>query len=275
MDRMATTDRILTRRTFLAGLGHGTVAVAVVSLVGCGPTSSTGGVSSPTLVTPSPQPPETAPASDGAPSAAPSAAASDGAGGAVSWQRVNLGFVSAYVLVRAGEAAIVDTGTVGSEGAIEAALGELGLGWDAVGHVILTHLHQDHAGSSEAVLTAAAAAMGYAGEADLAGIAAPRPLTAVADGDRVFDLRIVATPGHTPGSICVLDEAGGILVAGDALRTEGGQPALPGEGFTDDMDEAIRSVALLGGLTFETLLVGHGDPIESGASAQVAALAGG
>jgi hypothetical protein len=28
----------------------------------------------------------------------------------------------------------------------------------------------------------------------------------------------------------------------------------------------------LGGLTFETLLVGHGDPIESGASAAVAAL---
>jgi glyoxylase-like metal-dependent hydrolase (beta-lactamase superfamily II) len=264
---MATTDRILTRRTFLAGLGHGTVAVAVVSLVGCGPTSSTGGVSSPTVVTPSPLPPETVPPSDGAPSA--------GAGGAVSWQRVNLGFVSAYVLVRAGEAAIVDTGTAGSEGAIESALGELGLGWDAVGHVILTHLHQDHAGSSVAVLTAAAEATGYAGEADLAGIAAPRPLAAVADGDRVFDLRIVATPGHTPGSICVLDEVGGILVAGDALRTEGGQPALPGEGFTDDMDQAIRSVALLGGLTYETLLVGHGDPIESGAAAQVAALAGG
>ena len=263
---MDTTDRILTRRTFLAGLGHGTVAIAVVSLAGCGPTSGTGGVSSPTAVTP---PPETVPPSP----AIASASADAGAGAALTWQRVNLGFVSAYVLVRAGEAAIVDTGTAGSEGAIEAALGELGLGWDAVGHVILTHLHQDHAGSSDAVLTAAADAMGYAGEADLAGITAPRPLTPVADGDRVFDLRIVATPGHTPGSICVLDEVGGILVVGDALRTEGGQPALPSEGFTDDMDEAIRSVAKVGGLTFETLLVGHGEPIESGASAQVAALA--
>lgn len=268
---MATSDRILTRRTFLAGLGHGTVAIAVVSLAGCGPTSGTAGVSSPTVVTPSPLPPETVPPS--AASASPSGDA--GAGAAVSWQRVNLGFVSAYVLVRAGEAAVVDTGTAGSEGAIEAALGELGLGWDAVGHVILTHLHQDHAGSSDAVLRAATEATGYAGEADLGGITAPRPLTAVADGDRVFDLRIVATPGHTPGSICVLDEVGGILVAGDALRVEGGQPALPGEGFTDDMDEAIRSVALLGGLAFETLLVGHGDPIESGAAAMVADLAAG
>jgi glyoxylase-like metal-dependent hydrolase (beta-lactamase superfamily II) len=92
--------------------------------------------------------------------------------------------------------------------------------------------------------------------------------------DRVFDLRVITTPGHTAGSICVLDEAAGILVAGDALRTEGGLPALPSEGFTDDMDEAFASVAKLGSLTFETLLVGHGEPIEAGASGLVEALAG-
>ena len=38
------------------------------------------------------------------------------------------------------------------------------------------------------------------------------------------------------------------------------------------MDQAKASVVKLGGLTFETLLVGHGDPIESGASAAVAEL---
>jgi glyoxylase-like metal-dependent hydrolase (beta-lactamase superfamily II) len=177
------------------------------------------------------------------------------------------------VLVRGGEAAVVDTGTAGSESAIASTLAGLGLGWDAVGHVILTHRHGDHAGSSEAVLTAAADAVGYAGAADLAGIAAPRPLAAVGDGDRVFDLRIVATPGHTAGSISVLDEVGGILVAGDALRTEGGRAALPDPGFSDDMDEVRVSVAKLGALDFATLLVGHGDPIETGAATQVAALA--
>ena len=268
---MAATDRILTRRTFLTGLGHGTMAVAVFGLVGCGPTAGTGGVSSATVVTPSPLPPESVPPSAAALSPEPSAAAA----GAVAWERVNLGFVSAYVLVRAGEAAIVDTGTAGSDRVIGDALAELGLGWDAVGHVILTHLHQDHAGSSDAVLTAAATATGYAGEADLAGIAAPRPLTAVGDGDRVFDLRIVATPGHTAGSISVLDEVGGVFIAGDALRTDGGRPALPDAAFSDDEATALASVAMIGGLTFETLLVGHGDPIESGAAAQVAALAAG
>ncbi len=38
------------------------------------------------------------------------------------------------------------------------------------------------------------------------------------------------------------------------------------------MDEAKRSIVKLGTLSFETLLVGHGDPIESGASALVAEL---
>ena len=75
-------------------------------------------------------------------------------------------FVSAYVLARGGEAAVVDTGTAGSEGDIAAALERIGLGWDAVGHVIVTHLHGDHAGGLAAVLGAAPDATGYAGQED-------------------------------------------------------------------------------------------------------------
>ena len=61
---------------------------------------------------------------------------------------MNLGFVSAYILVRGGEAVIVDTGVAGSDDDIETALGGIGLGWADVGHVILTHKHGDHAGAS-------------------------------------------------------------------------------------------------------------------------------
>ena len=189
------------------------------------------------------------------------------------WQRVDLGFVSAYVLVRGGQAAVVDTGVGGSAGAIEASLGEVGLDWSAVGDLILTHRHGDHAGSASAVMEAAPAAAAYAGAEDIPGISVPRPLTPVEDGDRVFDLQIVTTPGHTPGSISVYDAVSGLLVAGDALGIEGGKPTLPGAQFTEDMEEAKRSVAKLAELGFETLLVGHGDPIESGASAGVAELA--
>ena len=169
----------------------------------------------------------------------------------------------------------MDTGVENSADAIEAALGSLSLGWAAVGHVILTHKHGDHAGSAGVVLDRAPDAMGYAGAEDIPSITVSRALTPVQDGDRVFDLQIVATPGHTPGSISVLDPAGSVLVAGDALRTADGRPTFPEGQFTEDPEEAKASVAKLGGLAFETLLVGHGDPIEGGAAAAVAALAAG
>ena len=70
----------------------------------------------------------------------------------VIWERVNLGFVSAYVLARGGEATIVDTGVANSEDEIAASLSALELGWDDVGHVVVTHLHNDHQGSLPAVL---------------------------------------------------------------------------------------------------------------------------
>ena len=92
------------------------------------------------------------------------------------------------------------------------------------------------------------------------------------DGDDVFGLTIVTTPGHTPGSISVLDKASGLLVAGDAMGTNGGKPTLPVTSSPRTWTLAKQSIIKLGGLTFETLLVGHGDPIEGGASAAVAAL---
>jgi glyoxylase-like metal-dependent hydrolase (beta-lactamase superfamily II) len=245
---MTPTSPQLSRRTFLVDVGREAFAIAVVGLAGC----TLGGT----------------PRRD--PSTVPGEAA---------WQRLSLmgGFVSAYVLVRSGEAAVVDVGgpnpnvdpLVGSEGDILAALEAAGLGWGNVGHVILTHWHDDHAGSASAVLEAAPDAQGYAGAEDIPHIVVPRPLVPVVDGDNVFDLRIVATPGHTPGHIAVLDEALGVLVVGDALTTNDGRPTSWPLGSTEDRAEAQRSVAKLAALDFETLFVGHGEPIQSGAAALV------
>jgi len=276
------------RRSFLVHAGRGTVALAVLGVAGCGP--STRGSAAPSVSATSAAVGSGGSGDPGGPSASSSAVAatdtaagSDGSSGAppssgegaLTWHRADLGFVSAYVLVRAGEAAIVDTGLPGSEDAIHAALTAAGVDWGQVGHVILTHRHGDHVGSIDAVLAAASGATAYAGEADLASITSPRSLVPVKDGDTVFGLRIVGTPGHTIGHVSVLDEAGGILVAGDALSTRGGQVGDSNPRFTDDMDQALASIQKLGKLTFETLLVGHGDPILEGASAHVAALAAG
>lgn len=186
---------------------------------------------------------------------------------------MNLGFVSAYLLVRNGEAAVVDTGVAGSADAIETSLTGIGLGWDRVGHVILTHRHPDHVGSAPDVLSRAPDAAGYAGAADIPAITVPRPLTAVADGDKVFDLTIVATPGHTAGHVCVFDPVAKLLVAGDALNNRDGTLAGSSPQNTEDPVAAKASVVKLAGLSFDILLVGHGEPIEGGASDRVAQLA--
>ncbi len=263
------------RRLFLVDLGRAGLAVAVLGVAGCA-TSTTSPSSRASASTAASDAAESGPPPSAAASAASDAPPSGGSsGGATAWHRVNLGFVSAYILARGGEAAVVDTGVPGSDGAIAEALAAAGLGWADVGHIILTHQHQDHAGSAAAVLEAAPDATGYAGAEDIPAIAVPRALVPVADGDDVFGLRIVATPGHTKGHVAVLDPAGGILVAGDALGTTEGKPTPPSPGFTEDMDEAMASIAKLGALAFETLLVGHGEPIETGAAAQVKALAAG
>jgi glyoxylase-like metal-dependent hydrolase (beta-lactamase superfamily II) len=181
--------------------------------------------------------------------------------------------VSAYVLVRAGEATVVDTGNPGDAGDIAATLDGLGIGWNDVSTVILTHLHGDHVGSLGDVMAAAPDAVGYAGAPDIPGIRSPRTLMPVGDGDTVFGLEIIATPGHTPGSIVVRDPVSGLMVAGDALRGEDGGVIGPNPRFTDDMALANESVKKLAELQFETIVFGHGDPVEGGASDQVAALA--
>ena len=271
---LAPASIVVDRRTFLVDLGRGAVALAILGVAGCSPSTLATFAPTPGGTAAGPEPSPAGPTSSGGaastPAGTPPAGSPTGAG--VTWERVNLGFVSAYLLVGGGEAVVVDTGVSGSGAAILKGLQDIGLGWDAVAHVVLTHHHNDHQGSLSEILQAAPAAAAYAGEPDIPSISSPRPVVAVGDGDTVMGLRIVTTPGHTAGSISVYDPDARFVVVGDALRTDGGRPTLPGAQFTTDMDEAKRSIVKLGGLTFETLLPGHGDPIESGAAALVAQL---
>jgi glyoxylase-like metal-dependent hydrolase (beta-lactamase superfamily II) len=194
--------------------------------------------------------------------------------GPVEALRVSMGFVNAYVLVRGKEIAIVDTGTPNNGARFAEVVRTAGLGWDAVRHVILTHYHPDHIGSMDEVLAAATGAMAYAGAADIPQIKSPRALRAVGDNDEVFGLRIIATPGHTPGHICVLDPAGSLLILGDAMVNINNQLAGPMAQYTADMAQALQSVKKLATLNVRRAFFGHGEPIEAGASQAIAKVAG-
>jgi glyoxylase-like metal-dependent hydrolase (beta-lactamase superfamily II) len=189
-----------------------------------------------------------------------------------SWERANLGFVSAYILHRNGESVVVDTGIEGSQDTIGSALATADLGWDSVGQVILTHKHPDHQGSIAAVLELADNPAWYVGAGDLGAIEAENGI-AVGDDDTVFDLKIIETPGHTPGHISILDPGAGVLVAGDALNGADGGVIGANPDFSEDMTLANASVAKLATFDYEVALFGHGEPIVSGASEAVAALA--
>src|ERR671911_1363404 len=188
--------------------------------------------------------------------------------------RVNLGFVNAYVLIRGKEAAVVDTGTPNNASKIADVVRTAGLNWDAVHHVILTHYHPDHIGSVGEVLAAAEKTTAYAGAADILQIKSPRPLKAVNDNDEVFGLRVIATPGHTPGNVCVFDPAGSLLILGDAMNNIGNKLAGPNPQYTADMAQAHQSVKKLAKLKFQSAVFGHGEPLDNGASQAIAKLAG-
>lgn len=197
----------ISRRLFLARFGKGTMALAVLGACG----SNTGG-SQKTAASATTGPASTTTTGPAGTTttevpSAPSALVGE-------YLRVDLGFVSAYVLVRGSEAAVIDTGVSGSEDTIEAALRTVDLGWEAVSNVILTHHHPDHAGSMPAVLRAAVAATGYIGEGDLDNVSGPRELLGLRDGDEVFGLTVIGSPGHTAGHISLLDPVASVLIAG-------------------------------------------------------------
>jgi glyoxylase-like metal-dependent hydrolase (beta-lactamase superfamily II) len=241
-------DPRLSRRRLLFTAGAGAVGITVLGSCSSSPPA------------PPPEPSET-----------PVPAASGAVAG--NWRWVNMSYVSAYILVRKNEAAIVDLGLPGSEPAIEEGLKAMGLGWQSVKHIVLTHLHSDHVGGLAEVAPHVKASI-YAGAGDMYSIISPKPLKPLAEGDELFGMRIIETPGHTLGHISVFEPGTGILVAGDALRTSAGLEGSDPEN-TADSAKADASVRKLATMDIKAILPGHGEPLTAGASKALKALAAG
>jgi glyoxylase-like metal-dependent hydrolase (beta-lactamase superfamily II) len=139
--------------------------------------------------------------------------------------------------------------------------------------VLNTHGHVDHIGANseivkhyDAPLAMHAADTGMLQVSDYIELSlllgarnSPPPDRLLADGDEVFfgrtSLRVLHTPGHTPGSIGFLH--GGYLFSGDTLFCGGvGRTDLPG-GSWKDLERSIRERILT--LPGETVVLpGHG-----------------
>jgi len=88
------------------------------------------------------------------------------------------------------------------------------------------------------------------------------------EGDSVGGLRVLHTPGHTPGSICLFSESDQVLISGDTVFTDGGFGRYDFIGGS--RAELARSIDRLSLLDVEGLYPGHGVPVESGGSGHIA-----
>ena len=256
----------LDRRRFIRTVGTGAIGVAIFGVAATACSSEGSSVVASTTSAP--------PTTAAAVTTTATAVTTTGAPvtGLVTSKRVNLDFVSAYVIERGDGLVVIDTGGSGSAPAIDAVLGEYGKSWSDVGYVIATHKHGDHVGSWNPVIDAASEASILAGALDIPSIPSGRPITVLADGDMVNGLRTIATPGHTQGHISMLDPDLG-LFTGDALNGSDGGVIGPNPQFTPDMDTALESVRKLGTFEYEAAFFGHGEPLLSGAATAVQALA--
>jgi glyoxylase-like metal-dependent hydrolase (beta-lactamase superfamily II) len=71
-------------------------------------------------------------------------------------------------------------------------------------------------------------------------------------------IKVIHTPGHTVGHICLYLEQSRTLVAGDALAVEGGvlRPSLPA--LSHDVDQAVASLKQLSSVDIAAIICYHG-----------------
>jgi glyoxylase-like metal-dependent hydrolase (beta-lactamase superfamily II) len=207
-----------------------------------------------------------------------------------------LGIGRAYLYAEADKLTLIDSGLPNSAGKIFAAIEALGRKPEDVRQVIITHYHNDHAGSlADVVDRSGAQVLAHPLDAPVLrgerlpapantnaimkrllnatdpGLHAPRAVQVsreVNDGDGVEldgGARIIHTPGHTPGSISIYLPQRRLLFAGDAAANLlGVRP--PVGWFTEDRAAALASIRKLAELDFDVALFGHGRPLGKEAS---------
>ena len=72
-----------------------------------------------------------------------------------------------------------------------------------------------------------------------------------------FELEVIHTPGHTPGSVCILEKRNRILFSGDTIFPEGGRGRTDFKG--GDEKAMAKSLEMLKKLDYKMLCAGHGE----------------
>jgi glyoxylase-like metal-dependent hydrolase (beta-lactamase superfamily II) len=171
--------------------------------------------------------------------------------------------VRCFVVGDADGVVLVDTGTPGSSVALGEALATIGAAWGDVTDIVLTHRHFDHTGGLAESMELASGANVWAGAGDAPQLPTidGRSVRSLSEGDRVRDLRVFDTPGHTPGHVSLLHEAASALLLGDLIGSNDGALTLGPAAFTADPDLSLRSLRRMLELKPDRILFSHGDEV--------------
>ncbi len=219
--------------------------------------------------------------------------------------------ITLALFVAEGGLTLFDAGYPGQLPEIEAGLGDLGFTLSEVRRVVLSHQDHDHVGSLAALkaahpslevccsaveapyisgerksprlaqaeafnrhLKGEQAAFGERFAAYLRTIEACPVDRLLSDGEEIeAGLRVLFTPGHTPGHLSLHLEEGGIVFAGDALAYEGGVLGLANPQFTLDLPGATASIGRIAELEPSELVCYHGGVVAGDLRARLASLA--
>ncbi len=197
----------------------------------------------------------------------------------------------AYV-IDAPEPLLVEAGPATSARAAAAALSEAGIGPHDLAHLVLTHIHLDHAGGAGDLALAfpsamiwihpgaarhlsdpgrliASASRIYGEDGVRATFGLPRPVDAgrirsISGGEEIHlggrALQAVATPGHASSHLAFQDSQTGVVFTGDSVGVHlpgvnAIRPAAPPPEF--DVEEAIASIRTIADRARGALLFAH------------------
>jgi len=199
-----------------------------------------------------------------------------------------------YLVTSGPEMFVIDTGMPRNGNLIINYVKRIGENPSDLKFIILTHSDIDHVGSVAELkkITSAKIAIHENDAAILSGkakfksvrgplgllfkLASPLmgfhpvvPDIILKDNMDIAGYKVIFTPGHTNGSIC-LYQPGKTIFVGDALKSDAdGNPWPPSKTMSIDVNEAKRSVIAISKLEFDILLPGHGAPVKGGASAKL------
>jgi glyoxylase-like metal-dependent hydrolase (beta-lactamase superfamily II) len=202
---------------------------------------------------------------------------------------------SAYLL-SADQPALIETGPTTSSEAVMAGLRSIGMSPDDLGHILVTHIHLDHAGGvgrlvrhfpratvwvhergaphladPTRLVDSAGRIYGPERLRELFGPVEPVPperLRSIGEGDRVSlgnrEIEVLYTPGHASHHVALADSDTGAVFAGDALGihlpdVKVLRPATPPPDI--DIELAVDSIQRIRGRARSLLMFSHFGPV--------------